>query len=99
LLAKLHRIWLNRLHVCNDNFITNQNFIFSNFKLKYNVIVNKIVLSIFAITFLAAAIIYQDIYLILKLILYFAFWCSIIWLTKYLSRDFTDGRKNDFFGE
>ncbi|MBT3457033.1 MAG: hypothetical protein HN449_02865 [Thiotrichales bacterium] len=60
---------------------------------------NKFVLSIFTVILLAAGLIHRDIYLILKLTLYFGFWWSIIWLTKYLSRDFTDGRKNDFFGE
>ena len=56
-------------------------------------------MSIFAIILLVIGLIYKDIYLILKLALYFGFWYSIIWLTSYLSRDFTDGRKNDFFGE
>jgi len=56
-------------------------------------------MSIFAIILLVIGLIYKDIYLILKLALYFGFWYSIIWLTRYLSRDFTDGRKNDFFGE
>ncbi|MAJ75447.1 MAG: hypothetical protein ACJ0HV_04080 [Candidatus Pseudothioglobus sp.] len=60
---------------------------------------NKILMSIFAIILLVIGLIYKDIYLILKLALYFGFWYSIIWLTRYLSRDFTDGRKNDFFGE
>ncbi|MBT3855039.1 MAG: hypothetical protein HOF63_05440 [Thiotrichales bacterium] len=60
---------------------------------------NKFVLSIFTVILLAAGLIHKDIYLFLKLTLYFGFWWSIIWLTKYLSRDFTDGRKNDFFGE
>ena len=60
---------------------------------------NKFVVSIFVVILLAVGLIYRDIYLILKLVLYFGFWWSIIWLTKYLSRDFTDGRKNDFFGE
>ncbi|MDC0181772.1 hypothetical protein OAK33_02870 [Candidatus Thioglobus sp.] len=60
---------------------------------------NKILMSIFAIILLVIGLIYKDIYLILKLALYFGFWYSIIWLTRHLSRDFTDGRKNDFFGE
>ncbi|MDP6163492.1 MAG: hypothetical protein QGF84_03185 [Candidatus Thioglobus sp.] len=60
---------------------------------------NKFVVPIFVVILLAVGLIYRDIYLILKLVLYFGFWWSIIWLTKYLSRDFTDGRKNDFFGE
>jgi len=54
---------------------------------------------LFVIILLVTSIVFRDIYLSLKLVLYFGFWYSIIWLTKYLSRDFTDGRKNDFFGE
>jgi hypothetical protein len=59
----------------------------------------KLLLTIFFITLFAVGIIYKDILLFLKVLLYGGFWWSIILLTKYLSRDFTDGRKNDFFGE
>jgi len=41
----------------------------------------------------------KDIYLVIKLIMYFAFFWSIIWLGRFLSRDFNDGRDNDYFGE
>ena len=41
----------------------------------------------------------KDIYLVIKLIMYFAFFWSIIGLGKFLSRDFNDGRDNDYFGE
>ena len=41
----------------------------------------------------------KDIYLVIKLIAYFAFFCSIIRLGRFLSRDFNDGRDNDYFGE
>ena len=41
----------------------------------------------------------KDIYLVIKLIMYFAFFWSIIRLEKFLSRDFNDGRDNDYFGE
>ena len=59
----------------------------------------KLLLTIFVVTLFAVGIIYKDILLFLKVLLYGGFWWSIILLTKYLSRDFTDGRKNDFFGE
>ncbi len=48
---------------------------------------------------LVVGLVSKDIYLVFKLALYFTFWWSIILLTKYLSRDFSDGRKNDFYGE
>ncbi|WP_416686237.1 hypothetical protein ABXT44_05410 [Candidatus Pseudothioglobus sp. Uisw_041] len=41
----------------------------------------------------------KDIYLVIKLIMYFAFFWSIIRLGKFLSRDFNDVRDNDYFGE
>jgi hypothetical protein len=41
----------------------------------------------------------RDFYLVAKLIMYFGFFSSIIWLGKFLSRDFSDGRDNDYFGE
>ena len=41
----------------------------------------------------------KDIYLVIKLIGYFTFFWSIIWFGKFLSRDFNDGRDNDYFGE
>ena len=41
----------------------------------------------------------KDIYLVIKLIMYFAFFWSIIRLGKFLSRDFNDGRDNDYFDE
>jgi hypothetical protein len=41
----------------------------------------------------------KDIYLVAKLIMYFSFWWFILLLVKFLSRDFNDGRKNDYFGE
>jgi len=41
----------------------------------------------------------RDFYLVAKLIMYFGFFGSIIWLGKFLSRDFSDGRDNDYFGE
>ena len=59
----------------------------------------RILIVIFCIALIAVGTIYKDIFLLLKVLLYGGFWWSIIWLTKYLSRDFTDGRKNDFFGE
>ena len=41
----------------------------------------------------------KDIYLVIKLIGYFAFFWSIIRLGRFLSIDFNDGRDNDYFGE
>ena len=41
----------------------------------------------------------MDIYLVIKLIMYFAFFWFIIRLGKFLSRDFNDGRDNDYYGE
>ena len=41
----------------------------------------------------------KDIYLVIKLIMYFVFFWSIIRLGRFLSRDFNDGRDNDYFGE
>ncbi|MDC3361108.1 hypothetical protein OAY84_05725 [Candidatus Thioglobus sp.] len=41
----------------------------------------------------------KDIYLVIKLIMYFAFFWSIIRLGMFLSRDFNDDRDNDYFGE
>ena len=41
----------------------------------------------------------KDIYLVIKLIMYFAFFWPIIRLGRFLSRDFNDGRDNDYFGE
>ena len=60
---------------------------------------NQLLITLFILTLIAIGFIYKDILLCLKVILYGAFWWSIIGLTKFLSRDFTDGRKNDFFGE
>ncbi len=74
-------------------------FDFSPLKLKYNWLMEKLLLILFLITLIAIGIINKDIFLFLKVLLYGGFWWSIIGLTKFLSRDFTDGRKNDFFGE
>ena len=41
----------------------------------------------------------RDFYLVLRLIMYFGFFGSIIWLGKFLSRDFSHERDNDYFGE
>jgi hypothetical protein len=57
----------------------------------------KIALALLII--LLVGILSKDIYLVMKLSIYFSFWWSIIFLVKYLSRDFNDGRKNDYFGE
>jgi hypothetical protein len=57
----------------------------------------KIALALLII--LLVGILSKDIYLVMKLSIYFSFWWSIILLVKYLSRDFNDGRKNDYFGE
>jgi hypothetical protein len=57
----------------------------------------KIVLALLII--LIVGIVSKDIYLVMKLSIYFSFWWSILLLVKYLSRDFNDGRKNDYFGE
>ena len=57
----------------------------------------KIVLALLII--LIVGIVSKDIYLVMKLSIYFSFWWSIVLLVKYLSRDFNDGRKNDYFGE
>ena len=57
----------------------------------------KIALAIFII--LVAGFFSKDFYLVIKLSMYFSFWFSIILLVKYLSRDISDGRKNDYFGE
>ena len=57
----------------------------------------KIVLALLII--LIVGTVSKDIYLVMKLSIYFSFWWSILLLVKYLSRDFNDGRKNDYFGE
>jgi hypothetical protein len=57
----------------------------------------KIVLALLII--LIVGTVSKDIYLVMKLSIYFSFWWSIVLLVKYLSRDFSDGRKNDYFGE
>ena len=60
---------------------------------------NKLLIVLFLLMLIAVGLIYKDMLLCLKVMLYGAFWWSIIRLTKFLSKDFTDGRKNDFFGE
>ena len=54
-------------------------------------IMKKIALALLVILFVD--IVFEDIYLVLKLSIYFSFWRSIILLVKYLSRDLNDARK------
>ena len=48
---------------------------------------------------IVVGVVSKDLYLAAKLIMYFGFFWSIIGLGKFLSRDFNDGRDNDYFGE
>ena len=48
---------------------------------------------------IVVGVVSKALYLVAKLIMYFGFFWSIIGLGKFLSRDFNDGRDNDYFGE
>ena len=41
----------------------------------------------------------RDFYLVARFIMYFGFFGSILWLGKFLSRDFSHERDNDYVGE
>ena len=54
---------------------------------------------IFFLILIVVGFVSKDLYLVAKLIMYFGFFWSIIRLGKFLSRDFNDGRDNDYYGE